>query len=234
MHCLFHALPDPCTACSKHCLFHALPVSLPVPCTACSTACSMHCLFICLFHALPAPCTACSTACSMHCLFYVLLVPFTACSTACSMRCLLHCLFHALPVPLPFPFPCSSACSIACPCASSSDLPSTCLLVYDFVFGLLFANSSPSPFVSHSFCPTLCWSQYLSLCLSLSLSLGTSNYFQTPKHRLNMEFRYPKFILAPCHHVHSSPHWLLRPRCPPVPPHIRGRYWSARIDDISL
>ncbi len=39
-------------------------------------------------------------------------------------------------------------------------------------------------------------------------------------------------------HVHSCTHWL-RPRNPP-PPHlgsyvyVRGRHWSAKIDDISL
>jgi len=37
-------------------------------------------------------------------------------------------------------------------------------------------------------------------------------------------------------HVHSCTHWL-RPCNSPVPrswAHIRGRYWSAMIDDISL
>jgi hypothetical protein len=37
-------------------------------------------------------------------------------------------------------------------------------------------------------------------------------------------------------HVHSCTHWL-RPRNPPPPAfwaHIRGRYWSAKIDDTSL
>jgi hypothetical protein len=38
-------------------------------------------------------------------------------------------------------------------------------------------------------------------------------------------------------HVYSCTHWL-RPRnhAPPTPiwAHIRGRYWSAKIDDISL
>jgi hypothetical protein len=35
--------------------------------------------------------------------------------------------------------------------------------------------------------------------------------------------------------VHSCTHWL-RPRSPPPPiwAHMRGRYWSAKIDDISL
>ncbi len=48
-------------------------------------------------------------------------------------------------------------------------------------------------------------------------------------HRLNMELDL---------HVHSCTHWL-RPRNPPPPipriwAHIRGRYWSAKTDDISL
>ncbi len=50
-------------------------------------------------------------------------------------------------------------------------------------------------------------------------------------HRLNMEF-----ILAPCAQLHS----LAKTPQPPPPPipriwaYIRGRYWSAKIDDISL
>ncbi len=47
--------------------------------------------------------------------------------------------------------------------------------------------------------------------------------------------RSPKFICAP---VYSCTHWL-RPRNSPPPPtriwaHIRGLYWSAKTDDISL
>jgi hypothetical protein len=36
-------------------------------------------------------------------------------------------------------------------------------------------------------------------------------------------------------HVHSCTHWL-RPQNPPpcIWAHIRGRYWSAKIDDVSL
>ena len=47
----------------------------------------------------------------------------------------------------------------------------------------------------------------------------------------------PKFIWAPCA-VHSCTHWLrTRNSTTPSPriwAHIRGRYWSAKIDDISL
>jgi hypothetical protein len=46
--------------------------------------------------------------------------------------------------------------------------------------------------------------------------------------------RSPKFIWA---HVYSCTHWLRPPKLPPSPrirAHLRGRYWSAKIDDISL
>ncbi len=48
-------------------------------------------------------------------------------------------------------------------------------------------------------------------------------------HRLNMALDIQSLL---GHHVYSCTH-LLRPRNPPTP-HIRGRYWSAKIDDISL
>ncbi len=40
--------------------------------------------------------------------------------------------------------------------------------------------------------------------------------------------RSPKFIWAP---VYSCTHWLTPP--PRIWAHKRGRYWSAKIDDIS-
>ncbi len=54
--------------------------------------------------------------------------------------------------------------------------------------------------------------------------------------------RFTKFIWVQCHH--SCTHWL-RPRNSPPPPHLdsfmrifsnpcAGRYWSAKVDDISL
>ncbi len=46
--------------------------------------------------------------------------------------------------------------------------------------------------------------------------------------------RSSKFIWAPCAQLYN---WL-RPRNYPPPPtfwaHVRGHYWSAKIDDISL
>ncbi len=53
--------------------------------------------------------------------------------------------------------------------------------------------------------------------------------------RLNMELDLQKFIWAPCAQLYSSAE---TPQLPPPSPriwaHIRGRYWSAKIDDISL
>ncbi len=54
-----------------------------------------------------------------------------------------------------------------------------------------------------------------------------------PEHRLNMELGLQRLFGL---HVHSCTHWL-RPRNPPPPrisAPIRGRYWSTKIDDISL
>jgi hypothetical protein len=44
--------------------------------------------------------------------------------------------------------------------------------------------------------------------------------------------RYPKYIWAPCAQLYSLAETLH-----PPPPHLdsyRGRYWSVKIDDISL
>jgi hypothetical protein len=55
-----------------------------------------------------------------------------------------------------------------------------------------------------------------------------------PNYRLNMELDLQSLFGL---HVHSCTHWL-RHRTPPHPPriwaHIRERYWSAKIDDISV
>jgi hypothetical protein len=50
------------------------------------------------------------------------------------------------------------------------------------------------------------------------------------EHRFNMELDLPKFLWAPC----AQLYWL-RPRNPSplILADIRGRYWSAKIDDIS-
>jgi hypothetical protein len=54
------------------------------------------------------------------------------------------------------------------------------------------------------------------------------------KHRSNMEVDLQSLFGL---NVHTCTHWL-RPRCSPPPPAfglvLRGRYWSAKIDDISL
>ncbi len=51
-------------------------------------------------------------------------------------------------------------------------------------------------------------------------------------HKLNMDLKLQSLCGL---HVHCRTHWL-RPRTPPpsIWAHIRGRYWSAKIDDISL
>jgi hypothetical protein len=74
-------------------------------------------------------------------------------------------------------------------------------------------------------------------CLGCSSLPSTKYFFLTVHHRLNMEIDLQSLYGL---HVHSCTHWL-RPRNPPYPPpppgiwaHIRGRYWSAKIDDISL
>ncbi len=43
--------------------------------------------------------------------------------------------------------------------------------------------------------------------------------------------RSPKLILTPCAQLYS---WLRQLSPPPPGVHIRGRFWSAKIDDISL
>jgi hypothetical protein len=53
-------------------------------------------------------------------------------------------------------------------------------------------------------------------------------------HWLNMEFRCPKFICAPCVQLHSLAETPQLHPSPPIWAVIRERYWSARIDDISL
>jgi hypothetical protein len=61
--------------------------------------------------------------------------------------------------------------------------------------------------------------------MHLHCILGHSYY-----HRLNMKLDLQNLFGL---HVHSFTHWL-RPPTPRIWAHIRGRYWSAKIDDISL
>jgi hypothetical protein len=54
-------------------------------------------------------------------------------------------------------------------------------------------------------------------------------------HRLNLELNLQSLFGLLCT-LYSCTHWL-RPRNTPTPriwTHIQGRYWSAKIDDISL
>jgi hypothetical protein len=51
-------------------------------------------------------------------------------------------------------------------------------------------------------------------------------------HRLNIELDLQSLFGL---HVHSCTHWLKHRNLPPPPfVLIRGRFWSAKIDDISL
>jgi hypothetical protein len=57
--------------------------------------------------------------------------------------------------------------------------------------------------------------------------------WESSTHKLNMEIDLQSVFRL---HVHSCTHWL-RPATPPLPriwAHIRGRYWAAKMDDISL
>jgi hypothetical protein len=61
----------------------------------------------------------------------------------------------------------------------------------------------------------------------------STSYYLTYGHSLNMELDLQSLFGL---HVHNCIHWL-RPHKPPSPriwAHIRGRYWSAKIDDICL
>jgi hypothetical protein len=69
--------------------------------------------------------------------------------------------------------------------------------------------------------------------LALYTFLLSGFYFVLFNHWLNRELDLQCLFGL---HVHSCTHWL-RPRNSPSPriwPHIQGRYWSAKIDDISL
>ncbi len=71
-----------------------------------------------------------------------------------------------------------------------------------------------------------------SLKFQLS-QLGVLRTLTTCEHpQVKYGVRFPKFIWAPCAQLYSLA------ATPPSPPmhfcaHIRGRYWSAKVDDIS-
>ncbi len=74
----------------------------------------------------------------------------------------------------------------------------------------------------------------LSKPSNLLLSRGMSLFHDIGFHRLNMELDLQILFGL---YVYSCTHWL-RPCNSPFPPriwaHIRGHYWSAKADDISL
>jgi hypothetical protein len=78
---------------------------------------------------------------------------------------------------------------------------------------------------------------YPSLVVCGHFDGSLSSHQVSSNHWLNMELYLQSLFGL---RVHSCTHWL-RPRNPPPPPppafghiHIRGRYWSAKIDDKSL
>jgi hypothetical protein len=66
------------------------------------------------------------------------------------------------------------------------------------------------------------------------VNINAKTHAKDSNHRLNMELDIQSLFGL---HVDSCTHWL-RPRNPTptlhIWVHIRGRYWSAKIDDISL
>ncbi len=80
----------------------------------------------------------------------------------------------------------------------------------------------------------LIWKLFLRPFFLLELAFKCYQHWVYKPPRLNMELDFQSVFGL---HVHSCTHWL-RPRNPPPSPriwaHIRGRYWSAKIDDISL
>ncbi len=65
-------------------------------------------------------------------------------------------------------------------------------------------------------------------------SYGKNGTIIVYHHWLNMEFRCTKFICAPCVQLYSLAETPQLHPSPRIWALIRGRYWSARIDDISL
>jgi hypothetical protein len=59
---------------------------------------------------------------------------------------------------------------------------------------------------------------------------GSGFGFQIPNRRLNMELDPQRLFGILCVHLYS----LANTPLPRIWAHIRGRYWSAKIDDISL
>jgi hypothetical protein len=81
------------------------------------------------------------------------------------------------------------------------------------------------------------WAIYIfpwSVCLFCCRKIGGPNVGRNIS-LVKYGVRSLKFIWAP---VYSCTHWLGPRNSSPPPPriwaHLRGRYWSAKIDDISL
>jgi hypothetical protein len=66
--------------------------------------------------------------------------------------------------------------------------------------------------------------------LENALCTCDSTHLDVSIHRLTVELDFQRFFWAPCAQLYS----LAESPQLPLSPHIRGRYWSAKIDDISL
>ncbi len=81
------------------------------------------------------------------------------------------------------------------------------------------------------------WTVFLDLhgCLAVDTG-GAAAHPQAVtrlNHRSNMEAEV--YLGSMSRDVHSCSHWMIPCNSPPSPAFvIRGRYWSANIDDISL
>jgi hypothetical protein len=97
-------------------------------------------------------------------------------------------------------------------------------------------STNPDPDSDPQNCFFLFLFPFLLLNIYIQLELQKV-YPKICSHRLNIALRLQSLFGL---HVQSCNHWL-RPRnrtSPPLPPriwaHIQGRYWSAKIGDISL
>jgi hypothetical protein len=109
-------------------------------------------------------------------------------------------------------------------------------------FGLFSITEDRQPTsCTHKFIHSIAGNYIVGVYIQSPVFINTPQYSPPPPsniciiHRLNIELDLLSLFGL---HVHSCTHWL-KPRKTPPPPHLiwahlRGRYWSAKIDDISL
>ncbi len=103
----------------------------------------------------------------------------------------------------------------------SSEAKRTCSIVTKFILELYLGSAPGCACIPHT-------------ALSSQLSVPTC----TLQTEVNYGGRSPKFIWAPCHVMCTAVLTGWDPATPSLPPAfglvLRGRYWSSKIDDISL